>query len=310
MNPRDQIPAPGDYVLDHIGFFVPDMDKGSAALERLGFFLTPWTPQQHSLGPGQPVVPAGTGNRLALLERGYIELLSPHAEGPVADQMRDALRRYIGLHLIALGTADAAADHARIAAAGFATVPLVNLQRKLDTPRGPGMVRFSVARVPPTTMPEGRIQFCQHLTPENLWQERWLTRANGARQLTDIVLCVADPNEAAQRYGRFFSRPPRRLPAGGWSLDLKHGRAVILSPDRLAAVLPGIAVPTLPFMAAFAVTVADLSTVRALLAAKGVATLLDTADTVAAASLPELGAVAVFLAGDGRAPWLDGEPGG
>lgn len=305
MDARDQIPAPGDYVLDHVGFFVPDMDKGSAALERLGFFLTPWTPQQHSLGPGQPVVPAGTGNRLALFERGYIELLSPHGEGPVADQMRDAIKRYVGLHLIALGTSDAAADHARIAAAGFATTPLVDLQRKLDTPGGPGMVRFSVARVPPGTMAEGRIQFCQHLTPENLWQARWLTRANGARELTDIVLCVADPDEAAQRYGRFFDRLPRRLPAGGWSIDLDWGRTIILSRDALATALPGADVPVLPYMAAFAVTVADLDQVRRLLDANGVPILLDSRDAVAAAPSPDLGAVAVFLADAGCAPWLD-----
>ena len=305
MKPHDQIPAPGDYVLDHIGFFVPDMEKGSAALERLGFFLTPWTPQQHSLGPDQPVVPAGTGNRLALLEWGYLELLSPFAEGPVADQMRDAIRRYTGLHLIALGTADAATDHARIATAGFATIPLVDLQRKLDTPKGPGMVRFSVARVPPATMPEGRIQFCQHLTPENQWQERWMKVVNGARALTDIVLCVADPDEAAHRYGRFFDRAARRLPVGGWALDLQRGRVVILSKDALGTALPGIDVPTLPFMAAFAVEAPDLASVRALLAANGVAILLDTPDAVAAAPVPELGAAAVFIADAGCAPWLD-----
>ncbi len=307
MNPQDQIPARGDYVLDHIGFFVPGMEKGAAALQRLGFFLTPYTAQQHSLGPGQPVVPAGTGNRLAMFERGYLELLSPFAGGSVADQLRDAMKRYVGLHLIALGTADAEADHARIAAAGFATVPVVRLQRDVETPEGKRIARFSVTRVPPGTMEEGRIQFCQHHTPDVPWQARWMTHANGARRLTDIVVCVADAREAAGRYARLFGRAPHRLSWDGWSLDLERGRVIVLSPVGLAAILPGIEVPTLPFMAAFAVEVADLDTVRSVLAAHGITKLLDTATAVAATPLPNLGATAVFLAGDGRAPWLEGD---
>lgn len=306
MSQYDQIPPAGDYVLDHVGIFVPDMEKGVAALERLGFFLTPFTAQQHSLGPGQPIVPAGTGNRLAIFERGYLELLSPFAAGPVADQMRDAIKRYVGLHLIALGTADAAADHARLAASGFATVPLVNLQRDVETPEGQRKVRFSVARVAPGTMPEGRIQFCQHHTPEVLWQSRWITRANGARRLTDIVMCVADPEEAAQRYCRFFDRVPRRMTAQGWSIDLMQGRVTILGKDALAAVLPGLDVPMLPFMAAFAIEVGNVASVRQLLIANGVAILIDEPTAVAAAPVPELGAVAVFLAEGSYPPWLDG----
>ena len=306
MDPRDQIPPPGDYVLDHIGFFVPDMEAGATALRRLGFFLTPYTAQQHSLGPGQPLVSAGTGNQLAMFERGYLELLSPFAAGPVADQLRDAMERYVGLHLIALGTADAAADHARVAAAGFATVPVVHLQRDVETPEGERTARFSVARVPPGTMVEGRIQFCQHRTPEVPWQVRWMSHGNGARRLTDIVLCVADPEEAARRYGRFFDRAPRRLAVGGWSLDLEWGRVVILSRTALVAVLPGIIVPILPFIAAFAVEVADLAALRALLAANGVATLLDTAAALAAAPMPALGGAAVFLGDADSAPWLEG----
>ena len=96
-----------------------------------------------------------------------------------------------------------------------------------------------------------------------------------------------------------------RVKVGGWALDLQRGRVVILSKDALGTALPGIDVPTLPFMAAFAVEAPDLASVRALLAANGVAILLDTPDAVAAAPVPELGAAAVFIADAGCAPWLD-----
>ena len=304
MNPRDQIPAAGKLVLDHVGMFAPDMDTGSRAMERLGFFMTPYTAQQHALGPGQPVVPAGTGNRLAMLGRGYIEFLVPHGEGPVADQLRAAMRRYVGLHLIALGTADAAADHARLARDGFATVPLVDLQRDVDTPAGQRTARFSVARVPPGTMAEGRIQFCQHLTPEVPWQQRWMTHRNGAHALTDILVCVADVAEAAARYARFLGVPATQVAPGRHIVAVDRGRIVLMSPDDMASVLPGLVRPDLPFMPAFAVACDDLGAVRRLLGDEKLATLSDGADAVIAAPLPEMGAAVAFLANANRAPWL------
>lgn len=304
MNPRDQIPAAGRFVLDHVGMFAPDMEAGAAAMERLGFFMTPYTPQQHSLGPGQPVVPAGTGNRLAMLGLGYIEFLVPYGEGPVADQLRAAMKRYVGLHLIALGTADAAADHARLERDGFPTIPLVNLQRDVDTPDGQRTARFSVARVPPGTMAEGRIQFCQHRTPEVPWQPRWMTHRNGAKRLTDILICVADVDEAAARYARFLATPARKLAAERRMIAFDRGRIVLMSPADMASVLPGLAPPDLPFMPAFAVACDSLDKVRTLLKEEGLPTLRDGPDAVVAAPLPAMGAAVGFLADPGRAPWL------
>jgi hypothetical protein len=70
-------PAAGAVVLDHVGLFVPDMARAAAAFERLG----------HRPAPGGPLVPAGTANRLAMLAEGYVEILTPVAETPVAGQL-------------------------------------------------------------------------------------------------------------------------------------------------------------------------------------------------------------------------------
>ena len=64
--------------------------------------------------------------------------------------------------------------------------------------------RFQVLRVPSDTMPEGRIQFVQQRTPELLWQRRWLDHPNRAFALAAVLICVADPREAAQ------TEPPDR----------------------------------------------------------------------------------------------------
>lgn len=64
---QSQVPAAGKVNLDHVAHFVPHIDSASAALERLGFTLTPFSAQSHRLEPGGPVLPAGTANRCVML---------------------------------------------------------------------------------------------------------------------------------------------------------------------------------------------------------------------------------------------------
>jgi catechol 2,3-dioxygenase-like lactoylglutathione lyase family enzyme len=295
----------GEVVLDHVGLFVPNLEDAAAAFARLGFRLTPFSPQRHRLAPGGPLVPAGTANRLALLDEGYIEILTPIAETSVARQLHAAMQRYAGLHLIAFGSGDAGGSHAGLAAEGFAPQPIIDLERTVRAAPCDATARFSVVRVPPGTMAEGRVQYCQHHTPELVWQERWLEQPNQARALGGLVLCVADPAEAALRYGRFVGRSPR--PAGGVALlELDRGSLVFADPSGLARLLPGIDVPGLPFLAAFALVTDDLAATRASLDRNGVATTEIGAGALAAAFPDGLAGSVCFLAAGAAPPWRDG----
>jgi Glyoxalase-like domain len=105
-----QLPEGDEIFLDHIGWFVPDMNAASRALERLGFLLTPYSLH----GDRDPVTgvlrPVGTANRLIMLEQGYLEILTPvdDIDTPVARHMRAMLaERGPGVHLVALAVADA-----------------------------------------------------------------------------------------------------------------------------------------------------------------------------------------------------------
>ena len=300
---QDNLPAPGEVVLDHVGLFVPDLARAAEAFARLGFALTPFSPQRHRLAQGQPLVPAGTANRLAMLREGYIELLTPLADTAVARQLRQAIGRYAGLHLIAFGSADAGAAEAHLAGQGLAPQPVIDLERTVATPAGEGTARFSVVRVPPGTMAEGRVQYCQLHTPELVWQGRWLAQPNRARALTDLLLCVADPAAAAARYGRFVDRQPRAI-ATGYLLQLDRGRLVFTDPPGLARLLPGTAVPAPPFMAALAVTSDDLAATRQVLDGNGI-TGMEVGPGVLGAALPAgLAGTVCFLAMEAAAPWL------
>jgi len=286
--------------LDHVGLFVPDMPGAARAMERLGFSLTPYTVQRHTLATGELAV-TGTANRLAILRLGYIEMLTAVGDTPLADQMRGAIARYPGAHLIAFGSADADATHRRLSAEGFQPLPLVRLQRGAATPDGERLARFSVVRVPPGRMPEGRMQFCQHHTPELVWQTQHQQHANRASALTDILLCVDAPAEAAARYERFLGLAAQARD-GFRLLELARGRLHLFDPPGLREAT-GITAPATPSIAGFCLTSADLGATRALLGERAVAQRTLAPDVIAVS--PEAIATTIILMAPNAAlPWL------
>lgn len=260
MTAAGQIPPSGKLNIDHVAHFVPHVDAASAALEQAGFTLTPFSAQSHRLEPGGPLVPAGSGNRCVMLREGYLEFLTPTADTPIANQLRTAIQRYTGLHLIAFGSADAEADHARLEKNGFTPLPTVALQRQIGTEQGDETARFSVVRVPPGTMAEGRIQYCQQHTPQWLWQERWTGHANRARGLAAVIICVADPQEAAQRFA-LFTGLLAQLSNDQWRINTQRGALLFVTPEQLQRSL-GVSAPALPWIAGYVLTSDDLALTR------------------------------------------------
>ncbi|MBM3359149.1 MAG: VOC family protein [Betaproteobacteria bacterium] len=253
---REQVPAAGELSLDHVAHFVPHVEAASASLEKLGFTATPFSAHSHRLEPGGPLTPAGAGNVCVMLERGYLEIVTPTADTPLATQLRTAIRRHVGVHMIAFGTAAPEADHARLEKAGYAPLPPVALQREIGTVNGTGLVRFTVVRTAPGSMPEGRIQFCLHHTPELLWQARWIEHANRATGLTAVILCVEDPQEAAQRYARYTGLLAQRS-GSVWRLTTARGCLLFIDEKTLLRRLD-LAPPALPWIAGYVLESADI----------------------------------------------------
>jgi hypothetical protein len=242
--------------LDHVGVCSAHPQALWAAYERLGFLLTPVARQSGPRGPGLPPERLATGNRCAMLRQGYLELLGLIEPGLFDNGLSALLARYEGLHILAFGVADAAAELPRLNRAGFAIPAPVPLQRPLDdtAPDGP-LARFS--RLPIPEAPEGRLQLIQHHTPELLWQERWLTHPNRAVALEEAILAVPAPAETAARLSRLTGGVLQPDPAGGYALPLRAGSLRVLPPEALEAVLPGVAPPALPCIAGFVVRTDD-----------------------------------------------------
>lgn len=253
---RAQAPPPGAPTLDHVAHFVPDSEAAADVLERLGFTLTPFSAQSHRLSPNGPLVSAGTGNRCVMFERGYLEFLTPTADTPIANQLRTAMARYIGAHLIAFGTAAAEKDHARLTRENFGPLPPVALQREIETETGTETARFTVVRTQPGTMPEGRIQFCQHHTPELLWQTRWLAHHNGVRALSGVVICVADIDQATERYASYTGLKLRHT-RRAWQLQTAHGYMLCATEEALRTAWD-LDVPAVPWIGGAILTTTDM----------------------------------------------------
>jgi hypothetical protein len=224
---------------------VPDLGAAAVLLESLGFRPTPVS--NHAVA-GKP---AGTANRCLMFEQGYIEILAPTLDTPNARRVREHMARYAGVHLVCFGTPDAEAERARLAAHGFDPEPLVRLERTIEEEK---RVRFNVAYVPADKMPEGRVQYCEHLTPEHIWQPRYVEHENGATGLAAAYIVARDPVETAARWARYAGLIPG--PDNGMvRLDTARGNIFIATKKALSAFIEHVPEP--PGVAAIRLSVAD-----------------------------------------------------
>lgn len=262
MDQAQQCPAQGQLNIDHIAHFIPNIETASSALIEAGFTLTPFSAQSHRLAPNAPLTPAGSGNRCIMLGSGYLEFLTPIADTPIAQQLRNAIARYIGVHLIALGTSTPERDFARLEAAGFEPLPAVHLQREIgidqDDPQRSATASFTVVRVAADTMAEGRIQFCQQHTPQHLWQARWLKHANGATALRAVIIVCADPHATAQRFARYTGLALHRH-GRHWRITSSRGSLLFISAAAIEDLVPFAPVPCLPWIAGYVLESPDLT---------------------------------------------------
>src|SRR5207244_13197107 len=223
MNVADrQRPAPGELYLDHLAHFVADLDAAARVFESLGTKVTPVSVHQTQSGP------VGTSNRCVMFEEGYLELLSPTHDTPAAGRVRALMRRYDGVHLVCYGTPDAEGEQRRLQAHGFEPPPVDAFERAVDG----GMARFKTARAAPEKMPEGRIQYVQQLTPEQVWRPADVNPL----ALEEVFVVGNDPIETAARWARFAGLLPRAQ-GDGVRFETARGRIFISTRQTLAKLL-------------------------------------------------------------------------
>ena len=232
------------------------MEPAVDTYRRLGFTMTPRG--YHTLG---------SMNHLAMFGTDYLELIAIVDPGAFSNTLDRFLARYAGIHILALSITDEEANLARLHRAGIDIPGVAYLERPVDDtdPTGP-KARF--ARLPLPDPAEGRIQLIRHLTPEAIWQERFMVHPNHAVALAEIVLAVEHPAETAARFSVLAGRPVVPDPEGGFQLDLPRGKVRMLPPEAVGQVFPGIGIPCLPFIAGIKVRTDDAARAASVLLAE------------------------------------------
>ena len=276
-----QLPLGEEIFLDHVGHFVRDPQTASRALAQAGFAPTPVSVQTQPDPAGGAHRLTGTGNITAMLTRGYVEVLFKTADTPLGRELDTAMARYEGIHLVAFAVADAAGAHQRLRESGFRVRPLVDMQRPVDTIGEPGTAAFTVARLEPGEMPEGRIQLLTHRTQHMVWQPRWLSHPNGAFGLASVTIAVSDLDAAARRFGRLTGRQARAS-SFGQTIELDRGRVDLVTGTTFSRMFPQVPIPSLPFIGAYGISVGSIRTVERILKPNGLAMQRRGASLVAA----------------------------
>lgn len=242
--------------LDHVGVAVPDLTAAASEWEALGFTVQPLAPH---MDEGKPT---GTGNRNIMLAEGYIELLATIDPARPSATIARFLAHHTGIHVLTLAMRSESATMNRILRAGFDAKITISA-RPVD-PDNPNAPRPEFSRIPLTDA-DPRLQLLRHITPELVWQERFLAHPNRARALREVIVAADPPAAFAARLARAAGLPVRPDPAGGYTMRLPCGAVRVLPPDAAARLLPGAVVPALPAILGLVVQTEDANAAAAAL---------------------------------------------
>jgi 4-hydroxyphenylpyruvate dioxygenase-like putative hemolysin len=216
-----------------------------------------------------------------MLRRGYIELIATIDQSRPSATLARFLAHHPGIHIVTFSVADETAALSRLHRAGFAVDPIAS-ERRTDGPSA-RFIRL------PLTDADPRLQLLRHLTPELIWQERFLTHPNHVVALDTVVMAAAEPAVLAARLSRVAGVAVQPDPAGGYVLMLAQGHVRILPPEAMQAVFPGAAIPEPPCVAGIVLRTDDANAAVSALPAS-------VARPVAGGVLAQCGGVAVLFA--------------
>lgn len=248
--------------INHVGMAVRDLAATAAQFKAMGFQLTPFSPHSGAWKPGEPIQKLGSGNRCVMFANNYLEILGTENNDKPPPRLADFLNRHEGAHIICFNTeAPSPLDH-RLRNLDIQTSGVIPLQREIDTPDGVRTARFERVQFAPDDTPEGYIQAARHLTPEFIYQPRYIAHENGCTFLSEVFVATDDAAGFARKYSRYLATPAEsrddlfrfRLPLGS--------TLTIVPSERAAQLFPGSLLPPMPAIVAVTFRTRDLAAQR------------------------------------------------
>ena len=236
--------------INHVGMAVRDLAAAATRYEAMGFQLTPYSPHSAAWKPGDTVQPLGSGNRCLMFENTYLEILASENPKQPAARITNFLRHHQGAHIICFDCGDCEFVDKRVRGLGIETSGVIPLQREIDTPEGVRTAKFERTQFDPKGSPEGYIQASRHLTPEYIYQPRYIHHANGCFQLSETILLADDLGAFERKYRNYLGVPPTHV-GSAVRFRLALGTTLTIIDARNARqVIPGTLLPPIPGIAA------------------------------------------------------------
>ncbi len=212
------LPQPAlDHAVIHVG---AQLDDAATLFRHLGFQLT--ERGHHSLG---------SSNHLAVFDANYLELLGYEPER--GNHRRDLWSSPVGLSGLVWKTDDADAVYQHLQRQQLAESPPASFFRPVTLPDGSELeARFRTVRLHSNRVPNGRSFFCQHLTPDAVWQQAWQVHPNGVTQIREFVIAADRPDQAAEVYLQLFpSVAPEEKEGGERVINAGAVRLRLINPE-------------------------------------------------------------------------------
>ena len=219
---------PKEYLFDHLVIIGRDrLPKIAHAFSDRGFQLTPIA--HHNLG---------SINQLIMLDSAYIELLGWEPDKPI--QRAEIANQPQGLDALVFRTNDAEKTYQQLLEKGFEVNPVQSLSRESEFLGKSVLVQFKTVRFSKQPISGLRIYFCEHLTPQYVWQEQWLKHPNQTSHLQKIMLASPDIEGDANLLGQLLNLTEKRIITSGESkqiilpnIELNIQKAAHLSEARI-----------------------------------------------------------------------------
>lgn len=184
--------------LDHAVLPTADLDIARTRLGRLGFTVAPVG--LHPFGTKNACVFFADGTFLEPLAVASRETCEATARKGNTFTARDRAFRFRcgedGFSAFAMGTDDAAADHAAFVEAGFSAGPQVAFSRVLVTLNGAqAEAAFSLAFAGDLRAPDALFFTCERVASPKIDRGALVGHENGAIGIAEVVLCEPNPSD-------------------------------------------------------------------------------------------------------------------
>ena len=167
--------------------------------------------------------------------------MSSWVTNPVDIECADLWKHPPGLTGLVFKTTDALAVHEQLSRDHIPVENPAEFSRPVDLADGPHDASFRVVRLASQLVPNGRVFFCQHFTPELVWREEWRQHPDGVIDIVEFVIAASDPQKTAALYRSIFGDKALSNHSGGVAMQAGNATVSWLTPEAIGRHVAGIA---------------------------------------------------------------------